>query len=333
MISSESEPFVSIVVCAHNELNNLQKLIPLLLDQNYKKFEIILVDDRSEDKTSEYLSKIKDKRLSVLRIDQTPANYNPKKFALEQGISKASGEIILLTDGDCFPKSNNWILAMQRNFQKGKKLVLGYSPYIKKPGLLNLFIRFETFFTAIQYFSLALRGLPYMGVGRNMAYTKELFQQKNAFHGIAHVTGGDDDLFVQKAATAENTTIELSSESQVFSLPKNSYPAYFRQKLRHLSAGLKYNLKSRFILGLLVVSQALFYFSLITLCIYGITTYLLLIAFVFRTLLLIIIFAAIEKNLDEDFKWWLLPILDFLYIINYITIAISTTVANKSKWN
>lgn len=327
------ESKVSIVICAHNEIENLKKLIPALLEQNYKNFEIILVDDRSEDETFEFFRCFSEKKIIIVRIVQTPWNYNSKKFALEQGILKSSGDVILVTDADCFPASTEWIYKMQSKVYGEKQLVLGYSPYIKKPGILNLFIRYETFFTAIQYFSLALRQLPYMGVGRNMLYTKSLYQQKEGLKGYHNVTGGDDDLFVQKAANSGNTSIQIDRAAHMFSVPHSTLKGYFRQKLRHLSVGKYYNLKSRAILGLLIVSQIFFYLSLMIMAISGTLEQDIIVAFVFRTLLLIIIFAAIGKKLNEDFNWLLFPVLDFLYMVNYISVALSTTVSKNIKWN
>jgi hypothetical protein len=80
------------------------------------------------------------------------------------------------------------------------EIVIGYGAYNKRPGLLNKIIRFETFHSALQYLSFALAGTPYMGVGRNLSYKKDVFLRNKGFSSINHIPGGDDDLFINKVA-------------------------------------------------------------------------------------------------------------------------------------
>src|SRR6202012_605330 len=97
------------------------------------------------------------------------------------------------------------------------QIVLGYSPYNRTGNILNPIIRFETIKTAINYLSSALTGDAYMGVGRNLAYTKTLFFGAKGFAAHMHVLSGDDDLFVNQNSTPENTAVEISPESFMFS--------------------------------------------------------------------------------------------------------------------
>ena len=99
---------------------------------------------------------------------------------------------------------------------------------------MNRFIRFETILTALQYFSFGWLGNPYMGVGRNLAYRKSLFLEEKGFNNFLHVTGGDDDLFVNMHARGRNTRLEIAPESQVFSEPKRTWRAYYDLKIRLL---------------------------------------------------------------------------------------------------
>src|SRR5690606_7881088 len=133
--------------------------------------------------------------------------------------------------------SANWLKGMQKPIDEAAEIVLGYSPYFKKRNLLNALIRFETFFTAVNYLSFALKGMPYMGVGRNMAYKKSLFFKSKGFAAHMHIPSGDDDLFVNANATSQNTTIQIYKETHVWSEPKTSFLAYLRQKKRHIGAG------------------------------------------------------------------------------------------------
>ncbi|MCF6360946.1 MAG: glycosyltransferase, partial [Cyclobacteriaceae bacterium] len=193
---------VSVVVAANNELQNLQQLIPLLLKQSYHTYEIIIVDDRSSDGSYDYLLGLsqQEPNLKLLQVSELPDHLNGKKYALTLGIKAASYDQILLTDADCSPLSNNWISSFANSWDSQTSFVLGFSEYERKKGLLNYFIRFETILTGIQYVSAAVLGKPYMGVGRNLSYSKTLFLSKKGFHGFQGVTGGDDDLFVNKYA-------------------------------------------------------------------------------------------------------------------------------------
>jgi len=249
-------PGVSIVVAAWNELFNLGELILHLEAQDYPNLEIILVDDRSSDGTYDFLlSEIQDfPRTTFVHIDSLPDHFTAKKFAVTMGIKKASKEIILVTDADCRPVSDQWVKQMVLKMAE-KDLVLGFSPYYAFSGLLNAFIRYETFQTAVQYMGFALSGLPFMGVGRNLMYRKSLFWKKNGFASHYALLSGDDDLFVNESATRQNTAVCLAPETHVYSMPKLNYRDWYRQKLRHLSVGKRYKRRDQVLLGALWYSQ------------------------------------------------------------------------------
>ncbi len=97
-------------------------------------------------------------------------------------------------------------------------------------------------------------GRPYMGVGRNLCYRKNIFIKNNGFDSFVSVTGGDDDLFVQAHARSSNTKLHLSENSLTYSEPKTTWKGYFRQKKRHLSVGKHYQLIYKIVLG---ISQAI----------------------------------------------------------------------------
>ena len=325
---------VSVIICAHNEKENLQELLPIIFLQDYKEFEIIVVDDRSQDGTWEYLIKLAESnpQLKLIQIKEVPSHLSPKKNALTQGILQASHGLVLLTDADCRPCSYDWISGMNWQIRGSKEVCLGYSPYQKHKGILNLMIRFETFYTAIQYFSLALAGKPYMGVGRNLAYTKALFIRNKGFEHHKTIWSGDDDLFGNQSFKKDNITVSIGSESQVLSKPKMSFKDWFYQKSRHLSAGIHYRKDIKFILGLLLFSHCFFYLTWIAILIMNGFTLLMIIGFIFRTLLIIYIFVQISKKFHEHFTWYWLPVLDFLYLISYILFGFNSILSKNSRW-
>lgn len=251
-------PGVSIVVAAWNELFNLGELILLLEAQDYPDLEIVLVDDRSSDGTYDFLlSELAAfPRTTFVHIDSLPDHFTAKKYAVTMGIKKASKDIILVTDADCRPVSDQWVKQMVLHMGE-KDLTLGFSPYYGFNGLLNAFIRYETFQTAVQYMGFALNGFPFMGVGRNLMYRKSLFWEKNGFASHYALLSGDDDLFVNESATSQNTAVCLSPETHVYSMPKLTYTDWYNQKLRHLSVGKRYKFRDQILLGALWISQIL----------------------------------------------------------------------------
>jgi len=194
-VSDQKLP-VSVVICAKNEYHNLVRFLPLILEQEYAAFEVVVVNDASDDDTFYLLRELSDKysRLNVVNIHQNLNFFVGKKFPLSIGIRSARYDTVLLTDADCFPAGPHWIDSMQSVFTAKTGIVLGYGAYIAQPGLLNKLIRFDTLHVAMQYMSLALAGLPYMGVGRNLAYHRELFFNSGGFMKHYKITSGDDDL-------------------------------------------------------------------------------------------------------------------------------------------
>lgn len=330
--SNSADHSVSIVICAHNELQNLTLLIPLLLKQNHTDFEIILMLDRCTDGTSEWLQKNNFQKIIWKEIAETPDGWNSKKYALQQGIEHANNDIILLTDADCRPHSNNWVTAMTQHIVHPKEVCIGYSPYLRQKGFLNLIIRFETFYTAIQYLSWALCAKPYMGVGRNMAYSKKFFKEHHGLENIKGINGGDDDLFANKSFAGTNTTIQIDEDSLVWSIPKTTYQSYWRQKLRHLNVGKHYRANHKFKLGLYLLTLLIWIGLCVALLVLDKFTLLVLMLILCRSLLLICLLNRINCKLKENYKWYWIPLLEVIFIVNYFVIGFSTYVFNTNKW-
>lgn len=344
-VDAETDPPVSIVVCAHDEAENLRELVPMLLEQDYSEFEVIVVNDRSNDSTFDYLLHETEKhpRLRMVNVKSTPERVNGKKYGITLGIRAASYEWILLTDADCRPRSNRWIRAMGTHFREGTSFVLGFSPYLRKGGFLNLFIRFETLLTAIQYFAFGWMRNPYMGVGRNLAYRKSLFLSEKGFNNFLHVTGGDDDLFVNMHARGRNTRLEICPDSQVYSLPKTTWPSFKEQKIRHLSVGKRYRFSHRFLLGVFGASWIITWlagpvaFTWIV-ALRGIPAfqepeiYLVIVPFVLRWILLLLLFKVMLRKASLGFALWTLPVLDFIYAIYYLSMGLMALTSKKIRW-
>ena len=333
--NSAEIPGVSIVICAKNELENLKKLIPLLLKQQFESYEIILVDDKSTDETYDYVIELdqKEPKFKLVRIDSTPDHINNKKYALTLGIRAARFDHVLLTDADCFPENEIWLKEMSIGFKSDRKnFVIGYSQYFKVKGLLNIFIKYETMFTAIQYFGIGLLGNPYMGVGRNIAYRKSFFLDNNGFGKFKSIVGGDDDLLVNRYAKRKNTSFMLSPESTIYSIPKTKLSEFILQKTRHLSVGKYYRRTDKLLLGLLLMSKIIFWISFIAAIMSVNQTYLVLAGFFLVMVSLLTALMVLKKKTGDNSSIWMLPILDFIFVFYYISTSLKVLFTKKVRW-
>jgi len=329
----EEEP-VSIIICARNEAENLEKNLPRILNQNYRSFEVIIVNDNSNDTTAEVLSKYQKiyNTLRIVNLDTKPKGMVGKKFPLKIGIESSKYSTVLLTDADCHPSSSEWLRLMQNRITDTKKIALGYGPYVAYPNLLNRFIRFETIYTAIQYFSFAIAGTPYMGVGRNLAYRKKLFEQVDGFEKHKHIASGDDDLFIKEVATRENVNIVLEKEAFVYSEPKTTWREYYKQKTRHLSTAKSYRLKHKILLGLLSFSHFFFYIGGIVLIALNYSVIFIGTVFATRFLTLQFFYAHILPRFQNKLLLPWIPLLDAMYILYYITFIPNLITGKKVTW-
>ncbi|MGZ4038382.1 MAG: glycosyltransferase, partial [Bacteroidia bacterium] len=230
---NELQP-VSVIICARNEDENLTEYLPKVLTQDYPEFEVLVVNDCSWDNTETVIDEFAKifPNLKKVNIKEDAYYKHGKKFAVMVGIKGAKYENLVFTDADCVPVSDQWLKEMASGFSGTKEIVLGYGAYTKQPGFLNTLIRFDTFTIALQYLTAAIKGKAYMGVGRNLGYKKSLFFKHKGFSSHYHITSGDDDLFVNEAATPDNTNVCLSHDAITYSKAKTSFADWRRQKQR-----------------------------------------------------------------------------------------------------
>ncbi|MBL4594399.1 MAG: glycosyltransferase [Flavobacteriales bacterium] len=325
---------VSVIICAKNERDNLLEFLPLYLNQEYAQFEVIVVNDSSVDDTEDVLKAfaLQFKHLKIVNVPDTDRFYGSKKFALTLGIKAAQYDNVLLTDADCKPASKHWIKYMSQ-YQKDKKIVLGFGAYERKKGLLNKLIRFETFYTALQYLSFAKAKLPYMGVGRNLAYTSEIFFKNKGFATHHHILSGDDDLFINEVANKINTEIVIHQDAQTVSNAKTSYNDWFRQKQRHFLTGSHYKFKHKLMLGLLQFSQILFIGLFIALVIMVRPVYLIVGVFVLRYIIQMPIFKLSANKIGGKDLIILSPLFEIFFMVFNPIMVILNLIVKKTKWS
>ncbi len=294
-------PPVSVIVCAKNEQKNLEQNLPLLLTQNYPDYQVIVVNDCSEDDTELVLARLKQNHhnLYFTSIPVDKKFFHGKKLALTIGIKAAKHEYLLLTDADCIPASPEWLASMTANFTTDKELVIGYGKYRRDKGFINTLVRYETLWNAMQYMGHALVAKPFMAVGRNIAYTKSLFTASSQFCNSLTIASGDDDLFVMEAGTKKNTQVCYLPQAQTISVAAQTLDEWLSQKSRHLSTAFRIPFTTKLLLGSEIISRQLFYFISLYCLIFNTFVPITIAIIVSRLLLIQIIFYKAAQRFEE----------------------------------
>ncbi len=329
-----SQP-VSVIICARDEADNLAKNLPGILVQDYNTtHEIIVVNDNSNDETKYVIDEYKKsfKNLVNIELTQEAKMIMGKKFPLSMGIKSAKYETLILTDADCVPASEYWVDHIQKAYHDNTEVVLGYGAYHKKPGLLNKLIRFETFHSALQYFSYALAGIPYMGVGRNLSYKREVFMRNKGFSSMNMIPSGDDDLFINKVANKHNTAIMIDPASHTLSEAKKTWNDWMRQKYRHYTTSKYYKPIHKLLLGLYSLSLVLFY-PLFAASVVFYTWWIALSVLGLRLLIQAIILHKTMKKLNEKDLWPFFILFDIWMFFYFLITLPALWKKPKQKWN
>ena len=324
---------VSIIIAARNEEQNLIEFLPKIFEQDYPEFEIIVVNDRSWDKSIDVLQAfaLNHNNLHVVEVPDREKDGFAKKFAITLGIKAAKHELLVFIDADCYPNSKNWLKEMASRHTASKTLILGASPYAREKGILNKVIRFDAAQIAVQYLSLAKSGIPYMGVGRNLSYTQELYDSVRGFKSHYHIPSGDDDLFVNETGTKKNTTVVFSEEAITFSIPKKNFIDWWHQKKRHLTTGKHYKTFHKTLLTLYPASLVIMYILLPFLLVMHNWWYIALGIVGFRILLQMIIFSLPFRVMGSRDLILLAPFLEIVLLILNPILLLSKKKTKKQR--
>lgn len=326
---------ISVIVCAKNEEENVKKNIPILLNQKYLNFEIVLIDDASRDETLEVFEEFEknNSKIKLVKVENNEAFWGNKKFALTLGIKAATYENLLFIDADCYPETENWISEMSACFTSEKSIILGYGGYEKiKGSFLNLLIRFENVLIAMQYLGWAKAGKPYMGVGRNLAYTKTEFFNNNGFIQHMKIRSGDDDLFVNQASNKKNTAFNFHWESFTFSIPKTTFSDWIMQKRRHVSTAKYYKFFDKMQLSLFFASQFLFVLLSVLLIVFMFNWQIVVGLILFRYFFVAITLFKSSKKLFENDVIYTFPFLEISLLIIQIYVYFRNLISKPVTW-
>lgn len=328
-----SQPPVTVLIAARNEAANLRQNLPFVFAQDYPQYQVVVVNDSSWDQTAEVLEEFKqtNPNLHIATVSENSHFDGGKKFALTLGIKAAKYDRLLLTDADCRPHPG-WIAAMVRHIPGPEGLVLGYSPVKKAGSGVNLMARYDNFFTAVQYLGMALAGNPYMGVGRNLSYSRDFFMSSGGFKRHYLLPSGDDDLFVNEHAQKLQVAVSLEPESHVETDGPKSWKTFWKQKRRHLTTGRRYRRKDKFRLLLYPLSLLILLAGSIVLLLANYKTDLLIGLLAVRLIVQIYIFRRSMQVLGQKDLIWFAPVLDVFYLLFGMLLQGANLLTKQPKW-
>lgn len=331
--NQDSHPF-SLIIAAHNEEENLKKNLKNWLELDYSEYEVLVVLDRCSDESEEILKNFKAQysHLRYLNIEELPEDWAGKKWALQKGIEASKHAFLAFTDADC-ELEEKYLLHLNALYTQGNEVILGQGLYKKESGFLNQFIRFETLYTAFQYLGSAKLGFPYMGVGRNLSYTKAFYLESQGLKEISSRISGDDDLLINKYARPQTTACMIGKGNRSFSEAKKDFKSWINQKLRHLSASPAYSLSSKIFLSAFHLSHTAFYLGLILFLIFDRTLCLFWASYIGRIGISWLIFLLVKKKLEDNSQLYLFPVLDLLYFIYNLSLVPIGLIQKRTAWS
>ncbi len=326
---------VSVIVCAKNEAEKVKRFVPLIAEQNYPDFEIVLIDDASSDDTLDVLEGFEKQYANVklVKVANNEAFWGNKKYALTLGIKAATKEYLLFTDADCYPASKDWIAQMSSQFTLNKTIILGYGAYEKiKGSFLNKIIRFDAMLTASQYFSWAKAGRPYDGEARNLAYKREEFFKINGYVDHMNIRSGEDSLFINQAANKKNTTICFTPESFTYSEPRHSFGAWRMQKRRDVFTMGWFRPFDKLHIRFFHCSQ--FAFLVLAILLFALQfNWMILgpvVAVRYLVTWLVMGYSAAKLN-EKDTAWWY-PVIEIILIFTQVNVFLTNIFSKPVHW-
>ncbi|MCO5233603.1 MAG: glycosyltransferase [Chitinophagales bacterium] len=325
---------ISVVICAHNEEENLKSYLQQILEQEYPDFEVLVVNDGSTDGTLEVLNSLAKKysHLKIISIQAEDKIGSGKKRALDLGIRSSKNPYLLLTDADCSPESKYWIKNMSNYFSEEHQIILGIAPYRHQGTFLHDIVRYETLITLIQYVSYALWKIPYMGVGRNIAYSKKLYNVVGGMSSHIEMISGDDDLFVQEAVKYTQVAICMEKSTYMYSQAPATWKQWWKQKTRHYTTGGMYSWPHQFLLGIFILTKISVYVLIIYYLFSNGVNYLLTLVFlVFLSMMSIIVY-QISRKYSLELKSYQVLYLDLIFVISMILQGIHAKVIKRKDW-
>lgn len=314
-------PPISVIICAREESENLRRNLTAVLEQDYPRFEVIVINDGDTDESEDYLTLLEEQYPHLYHsfVPDSSRYISRKKLAITLGIKASKYDWLVLTNANCQPQSDQWLRLLARNFTSSTQVVLGYSGYERGKGWLHKQVAFDNLFTSLRYLGFALAGNPYMGIGRNIAYRKELFHRQKGFSAHLTLQRGDDDLFINQVANTGNTRVETDAKATMRMQPVPRAKDWREEKIGYTSTARYYRGVQRWLAGLETLTRLAFYGTWLAALVIGILHFHWLAAscaflfFLLRSAIQALIINRTAKELEEHRSYYFtLPVFDLL---------------------
>ncbi len=270
----------SVIIAARNEEKNIENILNDLVCQTYPvdKFEIIVADDGSTDKTANIVERFSQKfnNIRLIQVSKIPTGFSPKKYVLQSAIRMSRSDIILATDADCRVGSR-WIETMVSCFTPKVGFVVGFSQY-GKPGEKQNLVENLQALDFLQLMSATAAtcnlGMPLAASGQNLAYRRTAFEMVGGYKKVADRISGDDVLLLQliRKYTPFKTVFAFSDAAFAVSEPQPTLNSLINQRKRWASNGsyqLKQNIPFFIYLVLVLMSNLFLFFGFALAAIFG----------------------------------------------------------------
>lgn len=334
-------PPLSVIIYAREEAENLRRNLTAILEQDYPQFEVIVINDGNTDDSEDYLTLMEEKYHNLYHsfVPDSSRYISRKKLAITLGVKASKYEWLVLTNANCLPESHQWLRTMARNFTSRTQIVLGYSGYERGKGWLHKRVSFDNLFTSMRYLGYALAGKPYMGIGRNMAYRKELFYEQKGFSAHLNLQRGDDDLFINQVSTSENTRVETDKNAIIRMQPVYRAKDWREEKISYMATARFYHGIQRYLSGFETTSRLLFHAAWISalvieiLMLQWVAAGIAFLLFVLRYVVQALIINLAAKDLGENRRYYLtLPAFDILQPMQSLNWKFSCLFRKKSNF-
>lgn len=330
----EEYPPLSVIIAVKNDEYNIKNKLVEILEQDYPKYEVIVVNDASTDDT-EYILKglsVVYPHLKVVNIVENVNKFQGQKFPISIGIKSAKYEHLVLTKADCKPNSFEWLKYIASGFKSGKEIVLGYAAVENRKGLLNKLIQYDHGMRAMNYLSFALSKKPYLGEGYNLAYKKSLFYKAGGFIKHYNLSSGDDDMFINQVTNGKNTSVVLTTPSQIRFDSIRTHKDWMKIKKGNIISQKHFRFSHRARLKILPISTVLFYLSIVAMFLVSIPWQYAVIALLLKYILQIIVYYKGFKRLKIKKIHIFAPIFEIYQILLNTILEIRILSTKKSKW-
>ncbi|MBE0638310.1 MAG: glycosyltransferase [Bacteroidales bacterium] len=333
-LKREDKPPVSVIIVANNQYEDLRKNLPEILNQDYPNYEVVVVNENSEDGSDELLDRFSEQysHLRIVEMKQSLNWFKGRKFPLSIGIKSGKHDILLLTDIRCRPISSRWISEIVAVYGDHTEIVVGYSTF-HTLSKINLWFRFAAFYDGLLYLSMALARSTFKGIGRNLSYRKTLFYNQNGFSSHYTINAGDDELFINKAATSTNVQVQTSLASMVEYTKPMSFSQWLSNEKTRLSTRSHFKFWHRIVISLFSTSTFLFYLLFVLLLILNLHWPFVVGLFLLRLVSQLIIFGNAQKKLFEKKLLMLSPFLEILLMFIDLFIWFRMMFVRQKKWN